>query len=106
MENQYNLMNMKQALEKTTKMSVVYFAKWCEILGLDFTIIMDDNHTDKIDPLHQSIIYNSATDRIMLEKVVDSEIDAPITYESDLKRPDEVLSSKQNLLEQAINRYK
>ena len=106
MENQYNLMNMKQALEKTTKMSVVYFAKWCEILGLDFTIIMDDNHTDKIDPLHQSIIYNSATDRIMLEKVVDSEIDAPITYESNLKKSDEVLSSKQNLLEQAMNRYK
>ena len=42
---------MKQALEKSTKMSVIYFASWMEILGLDFEIIVKDNGQDRIDPL-------------------------------------------------------
>lgn len=64
----YNLLNMKQALEKSTKMSVVYFASWMEILGLDFEIKIKDNGQDKIDPLQETLVYSSAIDRVVTEK--------------------------------------
>lgn len=64
LEHSYSLSNMKQALEKDTKMGVLYFAKWCEILNVDFSIIIKDNGIDKINPLPKTIIYESCKDRI------------------------------------------
>lgn len=64
----YNLLNMKQALEKSTKMSVIYFASWMEILGLDFEIIIKDNGQDRIDPLKENLVYSSAIDRVVTEE--------------------------------------
>ena len=64
----YNLLNMKQALEKSTKMSVIYFASWMEILGLDFEIIVKDNGQDRIDPLKENLVYSSAIDRVVTEE--------------------------------------
>jgi len=68
MQVSYNLLNMKQALEKSTKMSVVYFMLWMEILGLDFEIKVKDNGQDRIDPLKDPLIYFSAIDTVVSEK--------------------------------------
>ena len=68
MQVSYNLLNMKQALEKSTKMSVVYFMLWMEILGLDFEIKIKDNGQDRIDPLKEPLIYSSAIDVVVTEK--------------------------------------
>lgn len=68
MQVSYNLLNMKQALEKSTKMSVVYFMLWMEILGLDFEIKIKDNGQDRIDPLKEPLIYSSAIDIVVTEK--------------------------------------
>lgn len=55
----YVLPNMKAALENNTKMSVMYFAHWCELLGLDFSVMVYDNGRDTQDPLKFPIIYRS-----------------------------------------------
>lgn len=67
MPEKYILPNMKAALNGDTKMSVLYFITWAELLGLDFMVVLNDNGSDPIDPLKQSLIYDSTKDRVLRE---------------------------------------
>ncbi|MDD3172116.1 MAG: hypothetical protein PHF63_00350 [Herbinix sp.] len=51
----YVLNNMKSSLMKETKMSVPIFNQWCEILGLKWTIMVEDNGEDYLSPLCSTI---------------------------------------------------
>lgn len=53
--NEYALNNMKSGLSKSTKMTVPNFVKWCEILGLDWEMIVSDSGDDNINPLSETI---------------------------------------------------
>ena len=66
-QEKYILPNMKAALDNDTKMSVVYFGHWCELLGLDFSICVYDNGTDTTDVLKNPIFYSSETGEIKEE---------------------------------------
>ena len=59
--NEYALNNMKSGLSKSTKMTVPNFIKWCEILGLDWEMIIKDNGDDTINPLSEDIIVSNKT---------------------------------------------
>lgn len=61
----YGLPNMKAALQNKTKMSVNYFLSWAELLGIDFTIAIEDNGTDTIDPLKEPLFYVSSKDQVI-----------------------------------------
>lgn len=63
-DQKYVLPNMKAALENKTKMSVVYFCCWMELLGCDFQIDIVDNGTDATNTLKTEIIYTSGTDKV------------------------------------------
>lgn len=62
-DKKYKLSNLKAALEGKTKMSVVNFKEWTEILGVDFEIIITDDGTDRINPLYKPIRYISITNK-------------------------------------------
>jgi hypothetical protein len=49
--NQYALNNMKSGLNKDTKMTVTNFKIWCEILGIKWTMFIEDDGTDRMNPL-------------------------------------------------------
>lgn len=68
-QEKYILPNMKAALDNDTKMSVVYFGHWCELLGLDFSAVVYDNGTDPHDPLKKPLMYSSETGEITEESV-------------------------------------
>jgi hypothetical protein len=53
--NQFSLNNMKSGLNKNTKMTVPNFKVWCEILGIKWTMVLENNDTDKITPLPEPI---------------------------------------------------
>lgn len=53
--NQYALNNMKAGLNKDTKMTVTNFKIWCEILGLKWTMVIDDDGTDRLNPLPDTL---------------------------------------------------
>ena len=53
--NPYALNNMKSGLDKDTKMTVTNFKIWCEILGLKWKMILEDDGTDKHSPLPEPI---------------------------------------------------
>lgn len=57
--NSYDLGNLTSILKGSTKMSVTKFVVWCEILGLDWRVRVDDDGTDRIAPLEESIEYSS-----------------------------------------------
>ena len=59
--NEYALNNMKSGLSKSTKMTVPNFIKWCEILGLDWEMVIKDNGDDTINPLSETIIVSNKT---------------------------------------------
>lgn len=67
-QEKYILPNMKAALDNDTKMSVVYFGHWCELLGLDFRIAVYDNGMDSRDQLKYPLTYSSETGEINEEK--------------------------------------
>ena len=71
-DEKYILPNMKAALQNKTKMSVIYFLCWMNLLGCDFEINIFDNGTDKRDELKNPIIYQSYNDNI--GKLVNNEI--------------------------------
>lgn len=50
-ENEYDLTNLKASLTKPGTMSIKYFNRWCEILGLQVRMIISDNGTTKTNPL-------------------------------------------------------
>lgn len=53
--NQYALNNMKSGLNKSTKMTVPNFNIWCEILGLKWRMVIEDDGSDKLSPLDEPI---------------------------------------------------
>ena len=55
----YSLTNMKSGLSRSTKMTVPNFLKWCEILGLDWKVILSDSGADKYNPLPKEISIDS-----------------------------------------------
>ena len=63
-DEKYILPNMKAALQNKTKMSVVYFCCWMNLLGCDFDITIQDNGEDERDPLKTPISYSSYTNKI------------------------------------------
>lgn len=58
-DSQWGLLNLKGALIKGTKMTVVRFNDWAEILGLRWTLILEDNGTDTNRPLKEPIVIES-----------------------------------------------
>ncbi|MNF02178.1 hypothetical protein D3C80_2012900 [compost metagenome] len=58
-ERSHDLNNMRSALERDTKMSAKYFEAWCDLLGIDWKIIIMDNGRDKIAPLEDDIEVSS-----------------------------------------------
>lgn len=63
MGTKYWLTNLKSALIGKTKMSVLNFAIWIELLGVDFDIIIRDNGTDG-DTLRNPLVYLSSTNQV------------------------------------------
>ena len=59
MDTPYALTNMRSALISSTKMSITYFLMWVELLGIDFSISVEDSGIDKITPLKESLVYRS-----------------------------------------------
>lgn len=68
----YILPNMKAALQNKTKMSVVYFNSWMNLLGCDFEITILDNNTDTTDRLKNPLVYQSYRDKT--SKLVNGEL--------------------------------
>ena len=69
MTKKYALSNMKSALNGRTKMSIANFNIWCEILGVNYDIIISDNGSDTIDPLEGDLHFSSQTNKLQsLEK--------------------------------------
>ena len=63
-DKKYFLPNMKAALDHDTKMSVLYFCYWMELLGCDFDIIIADSGSDTTDPLKFDIRYSSVNNKM------------------------------------------
>lgn len=63
-DQKYILPNMKAALDHNTKMSVLYFCCWMELLGCDFDVIISDSGTDTTDPLKFDIRYSSVNNKL------------------------------------------
>lgn len=63
-DQKYVLPNMKAALENKTKMSVIYFCCWMELLGCDFQIDIIDNGLNSTNKLKTDLIYTSNTDKV------------------------------------------
>lgn len=63
-DEKYQLPNMKAALNSDTKMSIIYFINWMNLLGCDFEITILDNGSDKTDPLKEPLVYQSYADKI------------------------------------------
>lgn len=59
----YDLNNLKSGLVGSTKMTVPYFLKWAEILGLDWELTIKDDGTDYISPLRNKITVGSRVPR-------------------------------------------
>lgn len=57
--NEYSLNNMKSALVKPTRMTVVNFLRWAEILGLKFDVTVYDAGLDTLNPLPEPITISS-----------------------------------------------
>lgn len=64
MTKNYGLTNLKTPLIKPTKMSIVNFMLWCELLGINFEIIIKDNGSDTINPLPKDLSFDSTNAEI------------------------------------------
>lgn len=64
MDTPYALTNMKSALCASTKMSVTNFLMWVELLQVDFSILVTDNGVDRVNPLHEGLLYRSTDNSI------------------------------------------
>lgn len=73
----YVLSNMKTALSGNTKMSVLYFIKWMEIMDCSFEVVVQDKDTKVIDALGTPIAYMSDTDNVY--NIVDGNYENLIT---------------------------
>lgn len=70
--NKYGVGNNKQALVNKTKMSISKFNVWCELLGIEYEIILKDNGSDNQDPLDGVLHFYSNNNRLV--NIVDGEI--------------------------------
>lgn len=68
MPQKYGLTNMKSALVGKTKMSIVNFNIWCELLGITYNITITDNGTDNQNPLNSILYYSSDNNRLTEER--------------------------------------
>ena len=68
MDRKYMLSNLRQALTSKTKTSITNFNIWCEILGVEYKIVLYDNKTDPYNPLKNALVYSSKSDTV--EEVV------------------------------------
>ena len=68
MPNKYEISNIKSALAGTTKMSTPMFNIWCDLLSLDYEIIVHDTGEDKIEELgpNKGIRYRSSDSSVEL----------------------------------------
>lgn len=57
--NEYALNNMKSGLNRSTKMTVTNFKSWCEILGIKWSLTIEDDGSDKTNPLPEPITITS-----------------------------------------------
>ena len=57
--NQHQLTNMMSSLKGNTKMSVIYFIYWADLLGLDWNLRLYDNGTDTLNPSTEDIVVSS-----------------------------------------------
>lgn len=67
MTQKYAISNLKAALVGKTKMTIPNFNLWCELLGLDYEIIVKPRDDGKIrfpKTLQEPLVYNSATDKV------------------------------------------
>ena len=69
----YILPNMKSALQNKTKMSVIYFYTWMNLLGCDFELTVIDNGEDGKVKLKYPLVYRSYSDKVGIIK--DGEIE-------------------------------
>lgn len=58
--NEYALNNMKSGLKRDTKMTVTNFKAWCEILGVQWKMVVSDDGTDTLNPLKEPIEIDSS----------------------------------------------
>ena len=63
----YQLSNMRAALQGSTKMSVIYFNWWMNLLGCHFDVIISDSGEDVTDTLKNPLVYQSYRDGISKE---------------------------------------
>ena len=70
---QYTLSNIKDALDKNTKMSTKYFNNWAEILGLDMVIIVNSK-PDAEDKLSEPLVYVGPRDKMMKLSELDDNV--------------------------------
>lgn len=71
-DEKYILPNMKAALQNKTKMSVLYFIYWMNLLECNFEVTVQDNGNDRKDPLKNPITYDSYTNKV--SKIVGNEL--------------------------------
>ena len=64
MPQKYGLTNLKSALNGKTKMSVQSFNIWCELLGIEYEIVVKDTGADTINPLPKPLYYSSKVGRV------------------------------------------
>ena len=67
-DEKYMLPNMKSALQNKTKMSVIYFLTWMNLLGCDFEITVIDNGEDTKNKLKYPLVYRSYKDSVGILK--------------------------------------
>lgn len=63
-DEKYQIPNMTAALRNSTKMSVMYFQYWMELLQCDFSIKITDDGMPHTDKLKSPIVYQSITGKI------------------------------------------
>ena len=88
-DEKYRIMNMKSGLNNNTKMSVLYFKDWMDLLGCNFELRIYDSGEDKTDPLKCDIIYNSATDNVLIYKPNGEVIDGKLQEYQNTKEDDD-----------------
>ena len=68
LDKKYELTNLITALTNKTKMTVINFAKWCELLGIKFTITVTDEESVSFQPMNTIIIYDSVKNDVNIKE--------------------------------------
>ena len=66
MDKKYALTNMKSALIGSTKMTVLNFMMWCDLLNIDFEMMVYDTN-DKQLPMGHVLHYSSETNQLNIK---------------------------------------